>query len=364
MTKSGIFELTGRNDAPRYRYLGMDWAVPSHPRERVNNAGKLLAGPKPAFFDVEEIYEIINNWRSSHAFPLNTFHTTLKSKAVRIDPRCFTSQRIKRLRAIEEKLTRLSWLSLTQMQDIGGCRAVVSSVRRVYQLAKLYRKGDLKHSLVDQDDYIKKPKKSGYRSYHLIYSYHSDKKDTYNKLKIEVQLRSRLQHGWATAVEVVGQFTKQALKSSQGHEDWLRFFALMGTAIAIRERTEPVPDTPSDPNELRKALQAYEKKLNVIEHLETYSVVFEPPPHIQALKPHYFLLNLNLETHRFRVSAYGRKELERASTAYLDAERSGAGRTDVVLVAVESLRALKRAYPNYYLDTTMFVRAVRRAIAK
>jgi ppGpp synthetase/RelA/SpoT-type nucleotidyltranferase len=75
------------------------------------------------------------------------------------------------------------------------------------------------------DDYILSPKNSGYRSVHLLYKYNSDKKapSIYNGLFIEVKIRSRLQHAWATAVETVVTFLQQALKSSQGEEEWLRF---------------------------------------------------------------------------------------------------------------------------------------------
>lgn len=39
-----------------------------------------------------------------------------------------------------------------------------------------------------------------------------------------MQIRSKIQHSWATAVEVVGAFTKQALKASAGDPRWLDFF--------------------------------------------------------------------------------------------------------------------------------------------
>ncbi len=52
---------------------------------------------------------------------------------------------------------------------------------------------------------------------------------------IEVQLRTRLQHNWATAVETVGIFTGEALKSSQGNEDWQDFFRLVSTWFAHKE---------------------------------------------------------------------------------------------------------------------------------
>jgi hypothetical protein len=37
---------------------------------------------------------------------------------------------------------------------------------------------------------------------------------------------------------------------------------------------------------------------------------------------------------------------------------------DVVLVAAGSLHALKNAYPNYFADSTEFVRLMQRALAK
>src|SRR5207249_3848889 len=92
---------------------------------------------------------VINNWRSSHSFPLNTFQVSLRHHVKEIDPRGLVAQRIKRLSSIHTKLRRFSWLKLSEMQDIGGCRAIVSSIRRVDALVKLYKKGDLKHSLVD-----------------------------------------------------------------------------------------------------------------------------------------------------------------------------------------------------------------------
>src|ERR1700683_2019237 len=136
------------------------------------------------------------------------------------------------------------------MQDIGGCRAIVASCQNVKDLAKSYADSDLKHELAQKDDYLDCPKDSGYRGIHLIYKYFSDKKADYNTLKIELQLRSQLQHAWATAVETVGAFIQQALKSSIGEQQWLRFFALMGTAIAVRENCAPVPNTPSVYSEL------------------------------------------------------------------------------------------------------------------
>jgi hypothetical protein len=174
----------------------MAWAVPRYSKKKVNRAGQQLAVPSPyeewgptsdQYYDWLNNYvdalDIINNWRSSHNFPLNTFHIGLRRRAQIID----------------------------QMQDIGGCRAIVANATDVSKLFESYSESDIKHTLHQCDNYIDTPKDSGYRGVHLVYRYYSDKKQDYNTLKIEMQLRSQLQHAWATAVETVGAFVQQAL---------------------------------------------------------------------------------------------------------------------------------------------------------
>ncbi|MGN6268259.1 MAG: RelA/SpoT domain-containing protein [Sphingomonas sp.] len=159
----------------------------------------------------------------------------LRRRSQRIDHKAIVAQRIKRLSSIELKLKLKTSMKLTQMQDIGGCRSILKDVKSARALVESYRSSDIKHKLLTEDDYISNPKPSGYRGIHLVYSYLSDRKDTYNGLKIELQIRSQLQHAWATAVEVVGTMIDQALKSSLGDEGWLRFFQLMSSEIARTE---------------------------------------------------------------------------------------------------------------------------------
>jgi hypothetical protein len=52
---------------------------------------------------------------------------------------------------------------------------------------------------------------------------------------IELQIRSRLQHSWATAVEAAGLYRGENLKSGVGNEGWLNFFELMSLEIAGSE---------------------------------------------------------------------------------------------------------------------------------
>jgi putative GTP pyrophosphokinase len=61
-----------------------------------------------------------------------------------------------------------------------------------------------------------------------------------------------------------------------------------------------------------------------------------------------------------------KEALADASTMYLEAEERAIKNkelSDSVLVSVDNLRSLRRAYPNYFSDTTVFISAIERAIA-
>jgi hypothetical protein len=357
-----------QEDSPAFQ--NMAWATPKHTKTQIDRAGIVLVSEPPAgdfngwFDEYDDALVKINNWRSSHNFPLNTFQVGLREKGRQVTSNCLVAQRIKRLSSIALKLRRFPSIRLSQMQDIGGCRAIVDNVAQVRKLVNLYKKSGIKHKLDHIDDYIDKPQKSGYRGVHLIYRYYSDRKPTYNGLKIEMQIRSPLQHAWATAVETVGTFIKQALKSSQGEEEWLRFFALMGTAIAHRERTAAVSDTPTKKVELKRSLQKYATKLDVERRLRTYGAALQTLEQPSAQNAHYYLLRLDPALNQVTVTGYKFNELEQASQEYLAVERDLKNHigSDAVLVSVESLDSLRRAYPNYFFDTNVFIDAVNIAL--
>jgi hypothetical protein len=256
-------------------------------------------------------------------------------------------------------------MQLSQMQDIGGCRAVLSDVKGVYELRELYENSSrIRHQLTREDDYIAQPKPSGYRSVHRIYRYVSDKKGTYNGLRIEMQIRSRLQHAWATAVETVGTFLEQALKASQGQKEWLDFFILMGSAVAIRENTPLVPGTPTSETELVSQLKQHATKLEVEKRLGAYQETLRMVTMVEMPEAKYFLVELRPRLGSIKVGAYREKDLTRATEDYLKVEQTlDEPGSEAVLVSVESLDTLRRAYPNYFLDTRIFLEILKELIS-
>lgn len=251
-------------------------------------------------------------------------------------------------------------MTLSQMQDIGGCRAILPTNDDVNRICSMYAKSNIKHELHHKDDYVMNPKASGYRGVHLVYRYKSDRKATYNSLLIEMQLRSQMQHAWATAVETVGLFVGQALKSSLGPNEWLDFFRLMSSGIAILEGTSPVPNTPNDPQELSKRILHYVEALDVFDRLQGYSralnIIEERPDE----RYHFFLIELSAIEQKTAIRAFSIGQSEIAAHEYAEAESrtKNIPGADVVLVSVDSLEQLRKAYPNYFADTRMFLRAV------
>jgi hypothetical protein len=340
----------------------MNWTTLDYSKGQVDAAGRLLASGVGTPEEIDTALEVLNNWRAVHSFPLNTIQMGLRTRARRIYEPALVAQRLKRVPSIVLKLQRFSSMNLSRMQDIGGCRAILESVNQVRKLRAAYARSEQQHQFVSEKDYISEPKASGYRGIHLVYRYHSDRNPDYNGRAIEIQLRTRLQHAWATAVETVGTFLQQSLKSSEGSEKWLRFFALTGSAFALTERTEAVPDTPQDPQELIDSVRGIESELDVRKRLGAYGEALKIAEDTQMAKAYYFLLSLTPSQEALSVFGYQKDQLERATDHYLQIEKTLAPGAQAVLVAVESLSALKKSYPNYFLDTQVFTMALGKVI--
>ncbi|MGH2637926.1 MAG: RelA/SpoT domain-containing protein, partial [Rhabdochlamydiaceae bacterium] len=213
-------------------------------------------------------------------------------------------------------------------------------------------------------DYITCPKQDGYRSYHLIFKYQSKYKEKkeFEGQRIEIQIRSKLQHAWATAVETVQTFTGQALKSKikAGDPDWLRFFSLMGSAIALRERCQLVPDLPQSKEELVQEIRHLSGKLSVENNLRGWGFAAERLMAEASKESAFFLLILDSSTKTVAIRPFGHDQQKVASDEYIKVEKDTENRPEIqtVLVSVESIESLRAAYPNYFLDTDAFLRVM------
>jgi len=282
-----------------------------------------------------------------------------RAKAFDTDSKAVVARRLKRTPSIVAKLKREPGMKLDRMEDIGGVRIIVESLEKVKGVHILIKEGRTRNILRRERDYISQPKPSGYRGIHLIYRYNGAKVSAFPFHNVELQIRTKIQHAWATTVEVVGTFTRQGLKASRGSKEWLDFFTLAGDVFAALEHGI----LGSADYAKRDRLIEKSERLGVLSKLQAYAVTTQYVNDRSPKDAKFFIMTLNADSGKILVSrfsnlalatkVYGEKEIELRSS---DSE-------DVVLVSTESLRTLKLAYPNYFADTTHFREKLRQLMA-
>ena len=332
------------------------WETPKYSKSEINKAGKIIADKTSTKKERQDALKILNNWRSSHAYPLQVIASNLRNK----NPNSIVVQRLKRLDSITGKIERFPKMDLYRMQDLGGCRVIVNSVDEVYLAINKYKNSRIRHILKREYDYIQNPKESGYRSYHMIYQFHSDRKETYNKnMLIEIQFRTKLQHIWATAVEMMGIYTKSNLKSSQGNEDILRFFTLVSSILALKENTPVCPNTSESKEKLIKEIKKLDLKHNIVSTISGLNVAIDFDEKKVIQKNNYYILILDYTRRRMRIKSFNNKNVEIATKVYNQLESKLESDKNIVLVSASSFDSLRVAYPNYFTDIQEFVDMMR-----
>lgn len=332
------------------------WEIPKYSKSEINKAGKTIADKNSSKKERQDALKVLNNWRSSHAYPLQVIASNLRSK----NPDSIVVQRLKRLDSITGKIERFPRMDLYRMQDLGGCRVIVDSIDEVYSAMNQYKSSRIRHILKREYDYIQNPKESGYRSYHMVYQFHSDRKETYNKnMLIEIQFRTKIQHTWATAVEMMGIYTKSNLKSSQGNEDILRFFTLVSSILALKEGTPVCPNTSESADELIKEIKSLDSKHNIVSTLSGLNVAIDFDEKNENKKNNYYILILDYTRKRMRIKSFETKNIEVATEVYNQLEGKLESDKNIVLVSASSFDSLRAAYPNYFTDIQEFVDMMR-----
>jgi len=327
-------------------------------KRSVRKAGDHLANKDTELDDYFTAFDILDNWRASHAYPMQSMLGYFRNKAFDADPKAIVARRLKRTPSILAKLKRESGMKLDRMEDIGGVRIVVDSLTKVHAISESIKNGRTRNILRRERDYINFPKDSGYRGVHLIYRYNGSK-EGFPCHNIELQIRTEIQHAWATTVEVVGTFTRQGLKASKGSDQWLDFFRLAGDVFATIEKGVPKTENNKDRDRLIKKAN----QLGVLEKLQAYAVTIRYMNDKPRKGDRYFMMILNASSGGIRIGRF--PSLERASAAYAKREKElrDSDDEDVVLVSTESIKTLKLAYPNYFADTSQFRQHLRKLMA-
>jgi len=331
-------------------------------RSQVNKAGETLRSYPETSNKYKAALALAEEWRKAHIYPLKTFKSNLDKRLTKY-PKAISAQRLKRMPTILDKLkTRETSMRLSAMQDIGGIRAVVQIVSQAEKLAKEYRESErFTHLLKEAQcrNYIESPKDDGYRGIHLVYEYNNTLARTREAKEskgifIEVQIRSELQHTWATAVETVSLMTGESIKAHRGNDNWLEFFRYVSSAFAIIENRNVL-----QAHEGKEQREIYEEIIKIMDSMKVFDKLRGYSTGLRVIdrirKDHYYhLLILDIEKKRVRIRGFAEAEYKRAVAEYEKIESKHLINTDAVLVSAGQRQELKKAYPNYYLDLRRF----------
>lgn len=114
----------------------------------------------------------------------------------------YIKKRIKTPESIVKKLRRYGYEStidnmVNYVNDIAGIRIVCSFTSDIYRMAEMIGKqNDL--TVVSVKDYIKHPKESGYKSYHMLVTVPIFLSDRVVDTKVEIQIRTIAMDFWAS----------------------------------------------------------------------------------------------------------------------------------------------------------------------
>ena len=325
-------------------------------RKEIDRAGAALIGEDP--FKRQRAVEIVTDWRQLHLPVLRELNDELTeyfaANGIEFE---FSSHRIKRMQSIVEKLKSNEDMGLGGLHDIGGIRFVFSdmnaldfaeSVLHAFNPKNFERKDKVR-------DYIENPKSSGYRSIHYVYKYVSDNPD-YNGLQIELQIRTKLQHSWAMAVETASLITGTSLKASiQDGSIWREFFKLVSAVFSKKEGKPVLEEYASYTDEqICGEYFMYADHHKLVGTLRALRVAVDYEQH-KRTGDCYCVLIVNFVRRRVGFRYFETAEEAVASDMFTKMEQTITSDEAALMVSMEKIEEMQKAYPSYFLDTEKFI---------
>lgn len=332
---------------------------------------------------VQEEVSVLNTFRLLHLKPLAELWSVLSAALPEASAgSVIMVQRLKRLPTIISKLQRQPEMRLARIQDLGGMRIITGSAAQACRVAAqaaelLQRSG--RFELLQYKDYIASPKADGYRGLHLILRYHNAEDRLHHGLRLELQLRSRLQHVWASGVELCALCAGADLKSGLGGAEYRQYLKIASALLSLAEGTAlPAELSGTDRAELAGQLSALEGTLRLKEQLQGLQARYCPAvPGGDMASDAYSLLELGRDggpdvmqcsgagAYRLQVLSIeaGQGELG-ALRSFQREQELYAGHANpaeldtccqLLLTRSQSFEDLKEAYPNYFLQPAKFI---------
>lgn len=337
----------------------VNWIEPSFTRTQVREAGKRVRKDNSTLKD--EL--VIENWRASHSYIMNTFKPMLYGRAKRGGFK--VAQRLKRKNTIYDKLRREPSMQLTTMHDIAGFRLIFQNEKQLFDwrgdLHASRARSELKTRTGDPYNYIKNPKSSGYRGVHDVYEYVGSSKQgkKWDGLLLEIQYRTEIQHAWATAVEIADFITNNRIKFNDAEMAEREFFR-HASEILSRHYEDAYFCLAKKPD--KKLIHDFESLNKKTGLLDTFSRL-KKAEHTKILKKHTLLIfrsSSDVEESSLQTETFDSVNL--AIRRYDELEKELEGIADIVLVRADSPETVRLAFKSYFSDAREFVSLINDAI--
>ena len=328
---------------------------PGGSKSIVNRAGDSVRENRATVDDLNAI----ENWRAAHKAVLNTFQAILRNRTR--GKNITVAQRHKRRSTIFDKLIRLPQMQLSRMDDVAGCRLIFNNLNDLYSFRSVFHQARFHHKRkndIDKYNYIKKPKNTGYRGIHDVYSYdvNSETGKYLKGLLVEIQYRTDVQHAWATAVEVIGFITESQPKFEKGDDRYSHAMALSSEILSRAYENLQGPFPKKSNIDVIKEFLSLDKELNLLNMLRGLKTADT------AITEKRNSILIFHESSDLEIRSY--RSATEALSALFELEKVMPSGTDVVLVKADTTEEVRFAFKNYFSDARDFIKLVEDGCQK
>ena len=318
-----------------------------------------------------------DNFREAHNIIIKLF--TIELKKVNFSKQHLTASRNKRIETIISKLCRPEKPKLDRIHDIAGTRIIFENIKSLEDYIDILENTELVNfkEKINEDknryNYIKNPKSDGYRSIHKVFYYSSnipystlnEKSFNLENKKIELQLRTRLQHIWATTVEIYDIINKSNIKTGTHNKLETKEGLFFKKCSLVFEGIESndVEKIKININKIfrDKDLVEIYNRLKGIKNIKNIQL----PKTLGSDEVFILITDLNKgKTTFFTTDPIEKNDkqdtfLINASYRRLE-EKNTKGEYILLLLTLGDIKKLKNVYPNYFLNTNEFISILKK----
>lgn len=318
-----------------------------------------------------------DNFREAHNIIIKLF--TIELKKVNFSNQHLTASRNKRIETIISKLRRPEKPKLDRIHDIAGTRIIFENIKSLEDYIDILENTELVNfkEKINEDknryNYIKNPKSDGYRSIHKVFYYSSnipystlnEKSFNLENKKIELQLRTRLQHIWATTVEIYDIINKSNIKTGTHNKLETKEGLFFKKCSLVFEGIESndVEKIKININEIfrDKDLVEIYNRLKGIKNIKNIQL----PKTLGSDEVFILITDLNKGKTTFFTTEPIEKN-DKQDTFLINAsyrrleEKNTKGEYILLLLTLGDIKKLKNVYPNYFLNTNKFISILKK----